>query len=184
MSGLDLYLSQRTLALLFVYGALIGFGLGLLYDGLRVARLALGESPDETRGRPPLLTVFLFFEDVFFLLAATLSLILLCYYGNDGQIRAPAALGLLGGFFVYRHTVSRLVLRLANGLIRLAKKLLSALCGLLTAPLRGLWSVTVGRWLNLRRERITEKRIHELTEKAARGFDLPEKTGNHARKTE
>ena len=42
MSGLDLYLAQRTLALLFVYAAWAGFGMGVVYDILRISRMLLG----------------------------------------------------------------------------------------------------------------------------------------------
>jgi hypothetical protein len=45
MSGLDLYLAQRTLALLFVYASAAGFGLGAIYDGLRVLRMLAGVFP-------------------------------------------------------------------------------------------------------------------------------------------
>ena len=185
MSGLDLYLSQRTLALLFVYAAVIGFGLGAVYDGLRVLRMLLGESLSGQGRRPPPLTVLLFFEDVCFMLAATVALIVLGYYANDGNLRAPAVIGLLAGFFVYRHTVSRLLLRVSDALIRRLRRLVSTLARVLVrlaaSPLRGLWSLTVGRFLEARRERRTERRIRELTERASRGFALSEeeKTGKH-----
>lgn len=182
MSGLDLYLSQRTLALLFVYAAVTGFGLGALYDGLRMLRMALGESRSGQGRRPIPLAVLLFVEDVSFMLAAAIALILLDYYVSDGQFRAPAAIGLLAGFFVYRHTVSRLLLRVAEWIIRRLKRLLRAvlrtLLHLAWLPLRGLWSVTVGRALLAHRERVTERRIRVLTESASRGFDLLEETGN------
>ena len=181
MSGLDLYLSQRTLALLLVYGAFVGFGLGALYDGLRLTRVALGE-PISGGKRPLALTVLLFIEDLLFALVAVLAFILLCYYVNDGQIRAPATLGLCGGFFVYRHTVSLLLFRPTCRLIGLVKRLIkgivTTLLRLLTAPVRALWAVTAGRWLAQYRERITKKRIQELTEQAARGFALLEEKGN------
>ena len=181
MSGLDLYLSQRTLALLLVYGAVVGFGLGALYDGLRILRMTLGEPVGAGKRALPL-TVLLLVEDVVFALAATVAFILLCYYVNDGQIRAPAALGLCGGFFVYRHTVSRLLLRVADRLICLVKHLLRRIAVTLlrwvTMPLRALWAVSAGRWLKMHRERATEKQIRELTEQAAHGFGLMEEKGN------
>lgn len=199
MSGLDLYLSQRTLALLLVYGAFTGFGLGALYDGLRLLRMILGESLDGTPpggmplgGMPPggagkrsvPLQMLLFAEDILFMTAATVAFILLCYYANDGQIRAPAAVGMCSGFFVYRHTLSRPLLRLAYGCIRLVKRFLILAARLLTAPLRALWTVTAGRWLRERRERLTEKRIQRMTEQAARGFDLLEENGKYPPKAE
>ena len=199
MSGLDLYLSQRTLALLLVYGAFTGFGLGALYDGLRLLRMILGEPLDgmplggmPLGGAPPggagkryvPLQMLLFAEDILFMTAATVAFILLCYYANDGQIRAPAAVGMCSGFFVYRHTLSRPLLRLAYGCIRLVKRFLILAARLLTAPLRALWAVTAGRWLRERRERLTEKRIQRMTEQAAHGFDLLEENGKYPPKAE
>lgn len=180
MSGLDLYLSQGTLALLLVYGALTGFGLGALYDGFRVLRMILGDTVSASNphsscadGKPkPSWRLLLFAEDVIFMIAASVALILLCYYANDGQLRAPAVVGMCGGFFVYRHTVSRLLLRLAEALICPVKRVLLTLGRLAIAPLCGLWSVTVGQWLYRYRQRKSEKRIRALTEQAARGFDL------------
>ena len=175
MSGLDLYLSQRTLALLFVYAALTGFGLGVVYDGLRVLRMALGDARTPASGqgrkRRPL-AILLFAEDVLFMLATAVALILLCYYANDGQLRAPAPVGMACGFFVYMQTVSRLTVRLAEAVLGLVRRGLLWFLGLLAIPLRGLWSLTVGRMMALRRERATDKGIRALTESALQGFDI------------
>ena len=184
MSGLDLYLSQKTLALLLVYGALTGFGLGALWDALRLLRMVFGEPANQNGSRPPLLAILVFVEDLLFAVIVALSFILLCYYENDGQIRIPGALGLFGGFFVYHHTISRLFIPAAEGLIRLVKGFLMSLLLLLTAPLKRLWTVTAGRWLESRRERVTEQRIREMTDRAARGFELLEENGSSPRKPE
>ena len=179
MSGLDLYLSQRTLALMFVYASLTGFCLGLIYDGLRILRMALGErilpprSPEQGRSDPKLLLrIFRFFEDVIFMLTASVALILICYYTSDGQFRAPAPLGMACGFFVYIHTISRWVLRLADATLGLVCRLLFAFLRLLAVPLRGLWVLTVGRMIAAHRERVTEKAIDVLTESAKDGFGM------------
>ncbi len=199
MSGLDLYLSQRTLALMFVYAVLTGFCLGPVYDGLRILRMALGD-PTATQGfprrrgstpstcepkrRPPLLTVLLFVEDLVFMLIASVALILLTYYTNDGQLRAPAPVGMACGFFVYIHTVSRLLVRLAELVLGLIRRMGVICLHLLAIPLKGLWTVTVGRILANRRERQTQRSIQSLTESAAQGFGIleenPKKQDPHA----
>lgn len=186
MSGLDLYLSQRTLALMFVYAALTGFGLGLVYDGLRVLRMALGEQlppkkPEASQpGRRPLpLAILLFAEDLIFALIVAVALILLGYYTNDGQLRAPAPVGMACGFFVYIHTVSRWVLRLAELILRLMRRMIlgiGRICmHLVAVPVKALWSWTAGRMMAAHRERVTEKRLEDLTESAKRGFHLLDK---------
>ena len=186
MSGLDLYLSQRTLALMFVYAALTGFGLGLVYDGLRVLRMALGEqlppkkSEASQPGRRPLpLAILLFAEDLIFALIVAVALILLGYYTNDGQLRAPAPVGMACGFFVYIHTVSRWVLRLAEFILGLMRRMIlgiGRICmHLVAVPGKALWFWTAGRMMAVHRDRVTEKRIEDLTESAKRGFHLLDK---------
>lgn len=191
MSGLDLYLSQRTLALMFVYAVLTGFCLGPVYDGLRILRMALGDSTaaegsvrrkgstPETREpvrRPLLLTVLLFAEDLVFMLVASVALILLVYYTNDGQLRAPSLVGMACGFFVYIHTVSRPLVRLAELALVLIRRIGRVCLRLLTIPLKGLWTVTAGRILAARRDRMTRRTIRDLTESASRGFGILEET--------
>lgn len=173
MSGPDLYLSQRTLALLFVYAAMTGFGLGGVYDGLRVLRMALGGMSVPGGQRRSLFGgVLLFVEDVLFTLAISVALLLLCYYANDGQFRAPALVGLAGGMFVYFHTVSPWLLRLTEAILGLLRWLCRTCLMMLAVPVKGLWSLTVGRLVLRHRVRQTEKRIRALTEAACRGFDV------------
>ena len=171
---------------MLLYGALTGLGLGAVYDVLRILRILCG---DRVKGRkaeqgskptrPWLLSVLLFWEDVIFCLIAVAALILLCYYTNDGQLRAPAAVGMAGGFFVYLQTVGRMTVRLAEGLAMLLRRFLGICLGVLLLPLKGLWhlatflwSLTLGRMLHERREHVTEREIRALIEAAARGFDV------------
>lgn len=186
MSGLDLYQTQRTLAMMLVYAAVAGFCLGMAYDALRFLRVLCGDEPRERKGsRPPLLAVLLFVEDLIFAMVATLTLILLLYYTNDGQLRAPAILGMAGGFFVYMQTVARLTARIEKALCRLLKRAVKFLLLLLLRPLlwvgtltakaaRFLWRVSGGRVLTARREKQTEKAVEALKASAERGFGLLE----------
>lgn len=193
MSGLDLYLSQRTLAMLFVYASLAGFVLGGVYDALRILRMlwdptGSGQTDTGQGRRPIFLVVFQFFEDLLFLLVATVTLILLCYYINDGQLRAPAMLGMACGFFVYVHTLGRLVRAAAERLVRFVRGAVGFCLRLLCFPLRfllkalhRLWRLSVGHLMAIHRNRVTQRQIQDLTSSAARGFDLLEETedNNH-----
>ena len=185
MSGLDLYQTQRSLALMFVYAAAVGFLLGGVYDLLRVLRVFCGDRiAGEPKGRrPPIFAVLLFAEDLIFSVTAALTLILLCYYTNDGRLRAPAVVGMAGGFFVYMQTVGRITARVAEPLSRLVKQIVKTALSLLLRPLlwlggltarliRLLWRVTWGKALRKRREKQTERAIHALKDSAKRGFDL------------
>lgn len=161
MSGLDLYATQRTLALMFVYATLLGFALGGVYDALRVLRVICGDrlTPQEGQGsnRPLRLKLLLFAEDVLFMLVASVALILLCYYTNDGQLRAPATLGMACGFFVYMQTVARLTRKLAEPAVRRVKSLLKLLLSPLWHPARWLYRKGKGAAGKLR-QRLRDRR--------------------------
>jgi hypothetical protein len=181
MSGLDLYQSQGALALLFVYAAAAGFFLGGWYALLRLLRvLSFGEFGMGKQGsKPKLFAVALFLGDVIFAVTAALTLILLLYYRNDGQLRAPAVLGMACGFFAFKETLGRMVGKLEKPLSRLVKRVvrlsLSPLLwtGRITArAARFLWRITVGKALSQSRERQTERVIEDLRQAANRGFDL------------
>ena len=147
MSGLDLYLDQRVLALLFVYAAVAGFCLGGVYDAFRFLRLLAGEGEPK---KSYLTSIFRFVADVIFVLAAAIALILLSYFCNDGRLRAPAVIGMVSGFFVYRKTVSRLVMypvRVLAGWIRWALRMIWRL---LSRPLLLISSLFVYLWRRLR----------------------------------
>ena len=168
MSGLDLYQTQRALALLFVYAAVTGFVLGVFYDLLRTLRLLRGESrketPDAGQGRRSMLgIVLLFFEDVCFMLIVAVALILLCYFANDGRIRMSAIVGIACGFFVYVQTLGRLVICLAEILTGWIRKALAFVWRMILLPLRWLWMLlsflwrkTVGRAILAHRRKVAE----------------------------
>ena len=162
MSGLDLYLSQGTLARMLVFAAVAGFGIGGVYDALRIlgglCKSCVPPARDGKWGTLPL-SILCFFTDVVFCTVAAVVLILLCYYTNDGQLRAPAVIGMACGFFVYIHTLSRLVMWLAGKIIPVLLSIVSKVLRLLLWLLRPgvlLWSRTIGRALAAYRRRKTD----------------------------
>jgi hypothetical protein len=187
MSGLDLYQTQRALSMMLVYAAAAGFGLGGVYDVLRFLRVLYGDGTHiDRKGRKPrLFSLLLFLEDVIFSVMAALTLILLVYYTNDGQLRAPAVMGMAGGFFVYMQTVGRLTAKAEKVLSRLVKRAVKLALLLLLRPLlwvgtlpakaaRCLWMVSGGRALAARREKQTEKAVEAIKASAKQGFGLLE----------
>ena len=185
MSGLDLYQTQRELALLFVYAALLGFALGGAYDLLRFLRVLCGESLTETKqgSKSLFLAILRFFTDLVFALGTAVSLILLCYYANDGQFRGSALWGVVGGLFVYMQTVGRLTARGMDALSKWLKYFVRWLLSLMIRPLslvgrftanaaRLLFSVTAGRLIRKRREARTQRITEALIDSAKQGFGL------------
>ena len=185
MSGLDLYQTQRALALLLVYAAVLGFALGGFYDVLRFLRVFCGD-PLTERGQGSKRILFgglRFVTDLAITLMTAISLILLCYYANDGQLRAPAVLGMAGGFFVYMQTLGRLTVRIAKPFTTLVKRAIRTVFrwllrpvelvgGLILALGRFLWRMTVGKILQKRREKQTDRAVADLIDSAKQGFGI------------
>lgn len=217
--------------MMLLYALLVGICLGVLYDGLFIFRLLLGDripvskrakstptqtgtqpQPDEENAvpaashrRPLALRILLFVEDMAFALIACFSLILLFYYTNDGQIRVPALIGMVGGFFVYRCTLGHLVRSVAQALVRAIRRLLRAIGKLLWKILRFLvesvllrilgtcfsclaflgrclWHITGERLVEARRRSKTRRGIERLTKAATQGFETPTSDGEVPRK--
>lgn len=137
MSGLDLYQTQSELLSMLARAAVTGFCLGGLYDLLRALRILSGLESGE--GRILLYRAVLFFTDLWLVLTASVSLILLCYYTNDGLFRSPILWGMVGGFLLYTHTVGRLTVKAERALFRWIKRRITAM---LTPIRRVLFRVT------------------------------------------
>ena len=157
MSGLDLYATQEALAEMLLYAAMTGFLMGGIYDALYILRALL---VDEAGGRMPLYgRMLLFVEDVLFVAVASVAFILLCYYTNDGQLRAPAFVGMACGFFVYRYTLGVFTRRLAPPLVRCVRSLVKLMLTPVRIPLRWLCH-GLGKGRNRIRERLRARRQH------------------------
>ena len=133
-------ISQLTLARLWLYAFFMGTELGAVYDALCVIRVFLGVSFTPSAeiflskrrnallrpikrlsNRPLFLKLFIFLEDFFFLIYASVSVILLFYCFNNGKIRVPIFFCLLIGFLLYRWGPGRLlrpVLEIATVMIQ------------------------------------------------------------------
>ena len=170
MSGLDLYQTQGEMLWMLLWGFITGACLGILYDLLRGLRILTGL--DQRQGSTVACRVILFVEDVLFAVAATVALILLCYYTNDGLLRGPAVWGMAGGFFVYIQTLGRLTVRVEKALSRLARRVIRILLVPLSRPLlwvlrtlrkvlRIAWSATLGKaldgWRARRQNQLTDE---------------------------
>ena len=161
MSGLDLYQTQGALLAMLAWSSATGFCLGVVYDLLRVLRIFLGL--DQKQGNTPLFRVVFFVEDVLMAVTATVALILLCYYTNDGLLRAPAVWGMAGGFFVYMQTVGRLTVRIERALSRLLGSLLRPVLRWLCRPL--VWMIGAVRGM---RHALHEKVVDKWNRKKQR----------------
>ncbi len=148
-------ISQRLLCLLLLASFGAGIALGCVYDLLRMSRMLISlEHPVEGKRtsctrqeklRYGCLRLILFAEDVLFALLCGLTLILLSYFINDGEIRWIAPVGMICGYYAYRMTAGKLIRRvldlLASVMHKGAARLLRFIWKLLYAPLKWLYHI-------------------------------------------
>ena len=103
-------LSLHAQAKLFLLTILLGGGMGLVYDGLRVFRHAL-----------PHKSFWVQLEDGLFWLIAVFLVFGVMLRASSGEIRFFSVFGLFGGMGLYFLTLSRLVLSVSDCIIRLIK---------------------------------------------------------------
>lgn len=126
-----------------VFSFLCGVFFGIVFDVFRIRRVAFRPTRREGKGRVARLfgrslsrvdTVLTVFEDLLFFLFVTVALILVgfkLYYGVPRWYAYGAA---LGGFFLWRVTGGRLVIRFAETILSLLAKLLSLFLRYLVCP--------------------------------------------------
>ncbi|MBR5540209.1 MAG: spore cortex biosynthesis protein YabQ [Clostridia bacterium] len=90
----------------------MGFLLGAYYDVFRILRHVL---------RPGVVHVF--WQDILFFITAALMTFLFALAIADGALRVYLFAGLVAGFFAYRYTVGRAVVRLVAAIIALLSRL-------------------------------------------------------------
>lgn len=137
----------------------IGALLGLFYDGIRVLRLMRhSRSP-----RCPIAEyVLLFAEDIAFSVVAAVLFSLLGYAMNRGRIRWFAFVGAAGGWLLYRATLSRAVMALAE----LVQKLLARLWRATGLRLLSAWQIHA---LKRKRKRNTARVLANLIREVEAG---------------
>ena len=160
-------ISQAALARLYLYALLLGIGLGLVYDALRITRVLLGAHYSRRAARRlqeislPLLCarkkktesralgIVVFLEDLLFCLFAAIAMILLFYEANHGKIRFPALLCVGVGFLLYRSTLGRPVMLFSEVIAFVLETAWRYLCFFAFLPVRLL-----GRWMAKQTKRI------------------------------
>lgn len=121
-------ISQYALLLLHAYALILGFCLGLVYDGFRITRIFLGAHYSRRLAkrlqeiRLPFLSnkartresaalgIAIFLEDLLFCIFAGCALIILFYQMNNGKLRFLPLLCAGAGFLGYRLTLGRAVM--------------------------------------------------------------------------
>lgn len=167
-----------------LWGVVLGFAFGALYDVLRILRVARAlrhadapvygtrmspcslhcylEKKREKQTRPPMRElVLLFFEDFFFCISFGCAIAVLVFAMEDGVVRWYSLAACAAGFFGYRQTLGRPVMRSATVILALCRRVLAWTFLRTLAPLfaclRRLFGAiatrlghTVGRWATRR----------------------------------
>lgn len=104
-------IAQSSLALMLFLSVLFGFVAALAYDVFRIRRIAIN------------IPILPHFEDFLFMIACAAVMSVIFFAQSSGRVRAFAFFGALGGFYIYRKTLGRLVMGAADKIIRLVKYL-------------------------------------------------------------
>ncbi len=118
-------LSLQAQASLFLLTILLGGGMGLFYDGLRVFRRTVRHSAFWVQA-----------EDGLFWVLAVFLIFCVMLHASGGEIRFFTILGLFGGMGLYFLTLSRFVLAVSDTLLRLLRAFLQLFWCILTTPFR------------------------------------------------
>lgn len=121
-------LSLHAQAQLFLLTVLLGGGMGLIYDGLRVFRHALHHKP-----------FWIQMEDGLFWFLAVFLVFGVMLHASSGEIRFFSVLGLFGGMGLYWLTLSRFVIAVSDTVIRLVKYVVGLFWRIITTPFRLLY---------------------------------------------
>lgn len=144
-------LSLQAQAQLFWLTVLLGGGMGLIYDGLRVFRRAM-----------PHKRALVQLEDGLFWLAAVFLVFRVMLRASGGEIRFFSIFGLFGGMGLYFLSISHLVLPLSDRIIRAVKMVFCILGQILWTPFRLFFLIfgyplrKIGRFCDRKRKKLLQ----------------------------
>lgn len=190
-------LPKEDLPALLLYSFAVGALLGVLWDIFRIIRLIVcnGRSTDNSfpirlpaserevtkalsfKHRQKVLPIILIFiSDLLFCLFAAVSVILLLFHLNGGQIRGFVLFGAALGAVIYYFTVGKLTFAFSDRIIRGAKRLIRFILSVTVIPVFGLLKELTRsalRKLGLRiRKRQTLRYVRTRIKDAEMGFGL------------
>ncbi len=127
-----------TMLLCAFYGLCIGVFAGALYDVLRIRRIAASKGRYGQKRKPAPLdgyfapppkekfwsfdATLIFFGDFAFLATLGVAISILIFYENDGVLRWYALAACAVGFFAYRMTVGKLVMKTSDAILAKLKQ--------------------------------------------------------------
>ena len=151
-------LPENNLLILLMYSLTVGVFLGVLWDIFRIMRIAaygkrknglpcpviLPKNEKEvgralsfrhTQRVLSLVGISIFLSDVLFSITSAITVILLLFHLNGGEIRGFALIGATIGFTAYYFTVGRLTVIFSDLIIRGVKRLISLILSITVVPI-------------------------------------------------
>ena len=180
-------ISQGLLCRMILYAAGVGAMLGVIYDVFRIVRIATCPAKNTAPKRPGLLrrllpaenilfAILVFLEDILFSLIAGVVVAIFIFNINDGQIRWFALAGAILGFFIYYQTVGRLVISVADIILRILRRTIAFLVRITFRPIAFLigWlcRAAVVLYMTIDAQHTSKKLIAASLRDAAHGFRL------------
>lgn len=125
---MEIHLVDQTMA--FLQACILGAGLGLLFDVFRILRIAVPSGKK-----------IIFAQDVLYWSLCAIASFLFILTRTDGVVRFFLLAGELLGWVVYHCTAGILVMRLAQGIIRVVRAILHFIYKHLLLP---IWKLVYG----------------------------------------
>ena len=171
-------ISPYRLVLLLLWGVLFGVSAGVLNDGHRLIRTALGvrydkgrydrlyqrslpfvgkplSKPKEGKRRGIFLWCVMLLQDLVLFAYAALGTVLLNYYFNDGQLRIYTLVAVLVGFLIYFFTLGKLVTALSGLLVFVLRSTICVAFFLFFLPFRKIFRI-FGEFIEKIREKVSK----------------------------
>ena len=193
-----MYVAEQVTLALLAYSLLIGGALGVIWDIFRVIRIAvygrrrwnmapirLPPTEKETASVLALthsqkIPSFAFFAtmvtDVVFCLVSAVTVIILLFHLNDGEVRAFALFGALLGFLVYYFSVGRLTVFFSEAIIRFIKRTVSFVCSVTVRPVLKIISkyssILATKQIMSKSKRKTSQYIQKSINRASLGYGI------------
>jgi len=192
-------LPEENLALLLLYSITVGAFLGVLWDIFRILRIAVyGKQkkmlqcpiklPSDVNDVKKALSFYhrqnafsfagisIFISDLLFSITAALTVILLLFHINGGEIRGFALFGALIGFIIYYFTVGRLTVFFSDLIIKATKRLIFFIFSVTFKPLlmffRKILHYILGLIYKRIRKNYTKKYLKKQLRNASNGFSI------------
>ena len=157
-------LSQGLILSLILKAFFTGMAIGVLYEGVRIAKMLLGIGGRGRVGKI-LSAVFLFFTDLLVCLIFASCAMLLTYNISGGVFRCSVYFAMAVGLLLYRQTIGRLTMGIERVLAGFIRKLIYAVLKLVLIPMRlifsllyRLYALTIGRIIVKIRCRVAQRR--------------------------